>query len=267
MVSPKFRALTLRFFTGRECYKGSDHPFGVAVPEEKPIPGRISAPAMLYLLMKREFLIERRTLGWAGSMGILALQCVVLAGLGFSRETLNDAKLSMSSAALWLIFLFSGSVGMNRAFAQEVDGGALSGLLTLPFERSLLYIAKALSGMIFLAVALVVMLLAAGVFMGLPIAGVWGELSIVFALTSFGYVAVGTLVASMTASRRGRDALLAIALLPLVVPLFLAATGATRKLMQGAELSALQSELTMLGAFGAIYFAIGLISFERVVES
>ena len=221
---------------------------------------------MLALLLKREFLVERRTFAWAGSMGLLALQAVVILGLGFSGEGASETKTALATAALWLAFLFCGTAGMNRAFAQEREGAALTGVLLLPFDAALLYLAKVIASLAFLVAALAVIGVAAALFLALPVFDNAAALLPIIGLAALGYTAVGTLLAAMTSSLRGRDALLAIALLPIVVPLFVAATGAARDVMLGASLESVSDELLMLGAFDAIYLATGLLLFEKVLQ-
>ncbi|MCK6440672.1 MAG: heme exporter protein CcmB [Planctomycetes bacterium] len=221
----------------------------------------------LDLLIRREAAIERRTLGWLASMGLLGVLGVIVLGLGFSPEPSGDVKSALSVAGLWLVFLFAGSVGMSRTFAQERESGALDGVMLLPIDPALLYLAKVMTGMVSLLLALAGMAAAAHIFMHLEVALVFGRLLPLFALAALGYVAAGTVIAAMTSSLRGRDALLAIALFPIVVPLFVLATSASRDVLLGTSLEAVWEELIMLAAFDALYLALGMLSFGKVLEA
>jgi len=221
---------------------------------------------MWLLLMRREFLAERRSLGWVGSAGLLAIQEVIILGFGFSSSANSPVRSGLAMAAVWLAFLFAGAVGIGRAYAGEAAGGAMTGVLLLPVSRGLIYLSKVCFGAIFLSAALLVMLASGRLFLGfgpevhsLPMLALVG-------LTAVGYLAPGMLVGAMTSRLRGRDAMLAVALLPLMIPLFLAATGAGQTIIGGGGFGEIASELTILGSFTCLYLAAGAALFGRVVE-
>ncbi len=219
-----------------------------------------------FLLLFREFRIEGKTLTWLGTTGFFGLQIVVLLGLGFSSEPAGETKTQLTMAAYWLGIIFAGTLGTNRAFYQEYQSGALSGLLLLPYDRSVIYLAKVFSSMIFLGIILSAMTLIAGVFLNLPVFQYASLLLPVLALAALGYVAIGTLLAAMICTTKGRDSLLAATLFPVLVPLFLGATSAGREIIAGGGLTSIQEELLLLLTFDAFYLAVGIFLFEKVVE-
>ena len=239
----------------------------VASHTSRPSPAGVSGFTQLLLLTRREFAIERRAAAWIGSMGLLAIQEVVILGLGFSFEGASAAKTVYTIGALWLAFLFSGSVGANRSYALEREGGAFAGLLMLPVSPALIYIAKVLSGLICLLASILVMFGVAAILLHLSIGGSLVAVLVVFALASFGYMSLLALLGGLISELRGRDALLGIATLPLAVPLFYVATSATRTLAQGAGMTDVGREFGMLIAFDTVYFALGLLTFEKMVDA
>lgn len=226
-----------------------------------------SSGAIFVLLIKRELLAERRSLGWLASSLLLGVILVALIGMGFSNEANTLEKSALTVATLWLAFLFAGAVGVSRNFGGERQMGALEALLMLPVERYVIFLAKVLSGLVFLFITMAVMLVGAVVFAGLRMDASLAGLAGVMALAAIGYIAMATLISAMTSSMRGRDALLSICLFPLLVPLFLMAVAATRALALGDALALDSPEILLLIAIDAVYLVIGIFTFEWAIEA
>ncbi len=56
----------------------------------------------------------------------------------------------VAPGVLWVVVLFTGVLGLNRAFGAEVDRGSLSALLLAPVDRSAIYFGKLLAQLIFM---------------------------------------------------------------------------------------------------------------------
>ena len=63
----------------------------------------------------------------------------------------------------------------------------------------------------------------------------------------FGFATIGTLLATLTVQTRAREALLPIAMLPIVLPFLLTAVRATKGILSGAPAAEWQGPLGMLG--------------------
>lgn len=237
----------------------------MSAPEPSAIqpPGALRA---LLLLLWREAMAERRTLGWAGSAGLLALQQVIVLGFGFSNQGDSPARRALAIAAMWLAFLFCGAVGIGRSFSGEQAGGALAGVLLMPVHRWVVYLSKVITGAVFMAAALAVMLVSGRLFLGFGPEVLSAPMFALVSLTAVGYLAPGVLVGGMMSQMRGRDALLAVALLPLMVPVFLGATGAAQTIAIGGGFADVQNELVLIGSFASLYLAGGVALFGRVVD-
>jgi heme exporter protein B len=91
-------------------------------------------------------------------------------------------------------------------------------------------------------------------------------LLLVILLGSVGYVAVGTLLASMAVQTRTRDVLLPILLFPVVVPVLIAAVKASAGYLTGAPMTDILPWLNLLIAYDVIFTAIAFMVFDYVVE-
>ena len=120
---------------------------------------------------------------------------LVLLIFNFSLELDARTRASVTSGVLWVTFTFAGTLGLNRSMAVEKDRGCLDGLLLAPVDRTVIYFGKMIGNLIFMFIVELVVL---------PIYSILYNtnlfhpgLLLVILLGSIGYVAVGTLLASM----------------------------------------------------------------------
>jgi heme exporter protein B len=85
-------------------------------------------------------------------------------------------------------------------------------------------------------------------------------------LGSIGYVAVGTLLASMAVQTRTRDILLPILLFPVAIPVLLASVKASEGLLQGLASTEIIPWVNLLLVYDVIFIAVAFMTFDSVVE-
>jgi heme exporter protein B len=86
------------------------------------------------------------------------------------------------------------------------------------------------------------------------------------ALGTLGIAAVGTLFAAITAQARARELLFPVLLLPVLVPVLLGTVKTTEALLAHEPLSAVAHWLKLLAAADVVYLAIGLLTFDVILE-
>jgi heme exporter protein B len=91
-------------------------------------------------------------------------------------------------------------------------------------------------------------------------------LFLVILLGSIGYIAVGTLLASMAIQARTRDVLLPILLFPVAVPVLIAAVKASEGFLVGSDFSMIYAPLSLLIGYDVIFIAVAYMVFDYVVE-
>ncbi len=93
-------------------------------------------------------------------------------------------------------------------------------------------------------------------------------LAAVLLLADVGLAATGTLISSMAVHSRARDLLGPLVLLPLVVPLMIAATGASRHLLEvgGPVYERFGTWLAVLGLYDLIFLLVGYAVFDFLLE-
>lgn len=172
------------------------------------------------------------------------------------------------SGFFWITVLFAGLIGFARSFEIEREDGALDALLLVPLDRSGVFAAKAVTNLAFIAVVELFLVPAFALMFGLDLAARWLLLALVVLLADVGFVCAGTLFAALAAHTRSRELMLPILVLPVLVPVFIAATELTSDLFLGAgwdEVGA-RGWFGVLFAFDVVSATIGALAFEFALQ-
>jgi heme exporter protein B len=195
---------------------------------------------------------------------MLVFSTLVIMIFYFTFDLDPRARKDIAAGVLWVTFAFAGTLGLNRSMAVEKDRGCLDGLLLAPVDRSAIYFGKAISNLAFMimveAIALPIYSLLYNV--NLFNLGLFG----VSLLGSIGYVAVGTILSTMTIQARTRDMLLPILLFPVLIPVLVAAVKASNGFLLGAELAEIVPWLNILFVYDALFIALSFMVFDFIVE-
>ena len=89
---------------------------------------------------------------------------------------------------------------------------------------------------------------------------------LILVLGIFGLSSIGTLLAAMTAQTRARDALLSIAMLPIVLPVLLAAVRATTSIISNEPIENWITWPQILLVVDLIYLVLCFFTFGFVIE-
>lgn len=170
---------------------------------------------------------------------------------------------------LWVTILFAGLIGFARTFEVERVGGALDALLLAPVDRSALFVAKAGANLVFVGLVELFLVPVFALLFGIDVGGEWGIFLVVALLTDLGFVAVGTLFASVAAQTRSRELVLPVLALPVLVPLFIGATELTGQLFLGGGEAGRVVETGWFGVlalFAGIFSVVGTLAAEFVLD-
>ncbi|MGB2964047.1 MAG: heme exporter protein CcmB [Anaerolineales bacterium] len=210
----------------------------------------------------KDLTAEWRTRENLSAMLVFALLVILI--FNFALELDIQAQESLSAGVLWTTFIFAGTIGLNRSLAVEKDRGCLDGLLLAPVDRSVIYFGKALSNLVFMVLVEIIVLPIYSFLYQVPVFNP-GFLMVVL-LGSIGYVAVGTLLATMVVQVRTRDILLPILLFPLTLPVVIAAVKASHGFLQMIPLGEITPWINLLIVYDLIFTAIAFMVFDFVVE-
>lgn len=169
---------------------------------------------------------------------------------------------------LYVTVLFAGLIGFARTFEIEREEGAVDALLLAPLDRSGLFLSKALANFVYLLFVEALVVPVFALLFSFDLGARWLALILVLFLVDVGFVAVGTLFASIAAQTRSRELMLPILALPVLVPIFIAGTQLTADLLLGGGLEAVATRgwFGILIAFDVVMGVVGALAFEFVVE-
>lgn len=169
---------------------------------------------------------------------------------------------------LWVTILFAGLIGFARTFEIERVNGALDPLLMAPLDRSGLFAAKAVTNLILLVSVQVFLVPVFGSLFSVNLGTGWFVLCAVMALVDIGFVMVGTLFSALAAQTRSRELMLPILALPVLVPIFIAATELTTDLLAGEDLATVAARgwFGILIASDVLLTVVAALAFEFAVE-
>ena len=171
-----------------------------------------------------------------------------------------------SSGLLWLAFAFTGVLGLARSVQSELANDCLDGLLLYPAEREAIYLGKLLGNF---SVILLVELISFPLFAVLYNIDLWAQLPKLLLITvpaTLGFAAAGTLLSTMTAGLRAREAMLPFLLFPMTIPLILAAVRGTEVVLRHESFELAMPWLKLMAAFDLLFLVGSLLTFEFLVE-
>ena len=216
-------------------------------------------------LLRKDLEQEFRTKEMLTSMGIYALLVIIVYGAALAQTSQTTDVLQMSGGLLWALIVFTSLLGLNRSFAHEKEQGCMEGILLVPMDRSVVFLAKSTSNLLFL---LVVEVIAVPLFYFFflttttPSESFW-LLVVPLLVGTVGVAGIGTL------NTRGKDVMLAVLFIPLIFPLLYACVSATTAVIVGAEGYAdiMLTSLALAGGYDVIMILASWVLYDFVISA
>lgn len=198
------------------------------------------------------------------SMVLLGVATVFLIGVQLALPI--DIKILMAGGLLWLSVFFAGTLALERSFAGERDSGCWQTLKNYPVAASSLFLAKMAVNILSIAVLECVLIPTFMLFTDVPLFNrpLHQLITIIFGTVCF--ASVGTLVSALTVGIRGRGGVLALLLLPLLTPVLLVCSEATRTAIASEYDPSWLLYAQFLAVFAAVFTIAGAAMFEFVME-
>lgn len=214
--------------------------------------------------------MELRTKEMLTSMGLYTLLTLVVYYVALSQVGSGFDIRLIAGGLLWLAFLFTSMLGLNRSLVHEKDQGCLEALLLSPVDRPVIFFGKAVGNFVFLMIVEIITL-PVFIFMFLadkPIEGPIWMVALSLLVGSIGIAGVGTLLATMSVNTKGKDFILAVLFVPIMFPLLYASVAATSAVIIGnpgyaevfwraTSIGAGYDAIMVLAAYGLYEFIIG----------
>lgn len=171
-----------------------------------------------------------------------------------------------AATIFWLGSAFCLILIFNQLYALEEANFSRLGLLLIDTSPQAIWLGKSCAGFCLLLIAQLFFLPAIVVFLAQDFSGqVWAGV-IALPLVDAGMAVAGGLLGSLAYGQSGRDALLAILVFPLLLPLLLAGIGLLGAALGEAETDAITDWLGIGIAFDAIFAGAGLGMFGFIYQ-
>jgi heme exporter protein B len=217
-----------------------------------------------WLIARKDLSIEFRTRSAFLSAVVFSLLGLVIFYYAWDPTAVTATDLA--PGVLWIIFTFSGLLGLHRSFGVETADRAIDALLASPVSREAIFLGKAMANLIFVAAVQAIAIPALALFYNLRLGEVALPLIAIAILAAIGLVAVGTLFSAMAVNTRLAELLLPMLALPFFVPIVIAAAQATSKLLSGRPVVEIGAWLKLLLAFDIVFVAACTLAYPLTVE-
>jgi heme exporter protein B len=217
------------------------------------------------ILFRKDVLVEVRTLQSLTAMALFSVMAFVLFHFGLDRDTIDG---SLAAGVLWVTLLLATVLAVTRLFVAEREQGGFETLLLAPIDRTAIFVGKAAALFAFLVMvelvalpAFDILLLRGTIVDGMP------ELLAVVLLADIGLAAVGALVAALGAETDARELVVPLLLMPLLVPVVIAAAKASAPLLADpAHAEHLGRWLLLLTFYDLAFVLVSLGVFDYLLE-
>jgi heme exporter protein B len=213
-------------------------------------------------IIRKDFQAELRSRELVGSMGLFALLSILV--FSFALELDREARTESISGVLWVTVVFASILGLNRSMSLERDNGNLDALLIAPINRAAIFVGKLVGNFVFTLVIGLLLLPIMTVLYNVSL--ITGWLLVVLVLGTLGFTTIGTLLSAMTVQARAREALLPIVMMPVVLPLLMAAVRASTGILDASAQNDWLQWTTIVAVLDVIYVVMCFLLFEYVVE-
>ena len=216
------------------------------------------------VILWKDLRVELRTLQSLPAMALFAVTTFVIFRFGLDRTSLEG---SLATGVLLVTVLFAALLAINRLFVAERDEGGFDAIRLAPVDATSLFIAKVLALLVYLGVLeLIAVPIFAGFFLDdaaglLPLAGI-------LLMLNLGLAATGAVVSTIGANSTARDLLTPLVLLPLLVPLMIAAAGACEPLLAegGPVYDDVGKWALTMALYDLLFLLVGYATYEFLLE-
>lgn len=220
----------------------------------------------LRALLLKDLRLELRTRDTVVAMLLFAIVAMTIFqfAVGSRGEDLTPA----AGGILWAVLALTAVLGVGRSWVPEREQRVLDGILGAPVPRDVLLVAKA--GAIYaylLAVEIVAVPVMALFFIKNPDPVDLLLIGVVCLIANVGIAVLGSLLAVLALFARARELLLPVLFLPSLLPVVIAAAGATHAVAAGTnDLAEYRGYCLFLAVYAVIFGLVAYATYEHVFD-
>jgi heme exporter protein B len=218
----------------------------------------------LLAILGKDLKIELRAWRSLAPMALFSATVFVIFRFALDRERLEGG---IAAGVLVTTLLFASLLAINRIFISEREEGGFDLIRLSPCDPSMMFLAKTAALTIYLILLELIAVPLFALFF-LDSAEALPALAPVLILAALGLAAVGALISTIATMSSARDLLAPLLLLPLSIPLVIAAAGAASPVLEagGPGFERYGTWLAVLGLYDVIFCAIGFAVFDYLLD-
>lgn len=217
---------------------------------------------MLALLWK-DLVLEARSRETLPALFVLGLLILVIFDFSLALRPEDNAR--FAPGILWVSIVFGSVLSLGRTFLVERENSCIEGLLTSPLDRGSIFLAKLSVNTILLVAFEALLLPVFALLYDVTLTTNLGAFVAVMLAGTLGLASTGTLFALAALGTRTREMVLPLLVLPLQIPLLIAAVQATQMVLGGTALVDLGMRGHLLVGFDVLSVTAGWMLFEFVL--
>jgi len=213
-------------------------------------------------ILWKDLKIELRTKEAFSASFVFSILVLVI--FNFTMDLTTDDARRLGAGFLWIAFAFAGVLSLNRSFALEREENCILGMLLAPVDRGAIYIGKFLANLTFMLLTEIIILPLFIVFFNVGFGDRLGVLLLTVLLGTIGFSSVGTLFSAIAVHTRMREVMLPILLLPITVPVLIAAVESTAYALGAQEQASFWFRLLVV--YDVVFVTVSFLVFEYVIQ-
>lgn len=216
-------------------------------------------------ILKKDLRIEFRTKHTLTSMLLFA--GITLLVFSYIVGVYIKSVPDIGPGLLWLVFIFTGMLGLSRAFMKEKELGTLEGLKLSPVSPEEILVGKIIYNFVLMLILMAIVFPLFLLFFNFPVKGSILLALFLLAIGNMGFVIVGSAMSVIVMNAKARELLLPVILFPVLFPVIIASVLALKKvLVDGASFINIMGEVKIITAYTGIMLIISLLTFEYALE-
>ncbi|HJV32052.1 MAG TPA: heme exporter protein CcmB [Bacillales bacterium] len=218
-----------------------------------------------FLLAKKDLYSELKTKQVLTTMIIFAGLTILV--FSFAFDPANNTTKAFIPGVIWVIICFSGILGLNRSFLSEQRNDTMQGLLIAPMDAQSIYLGKFIANFSMILIVEIVAIPFLFLLFDFKILGSIPYFILVMFIGSFGFISIGTFLASLAANSKSSEMLLPLLLFPITSPILIGVVQATRIMLTNIEnLASALAWIQLVSAYDVIFFVLCFILIDYVLE-
>jgi heme exporter protein B len=196
----------------------------------------------------------------------LLLGALVAVFFSLQIDLPGEQQRRVAGTFVWFAILFAGLPTLERSFTSEREDRCLDGLLLSPVTPATVYLAKLVVNLVVLGALACLLIPLWAAFSGVPLLASPVEIALVAFLGILGIAAIGTLLSALVSGPGPRSGGLVLLVLPLVLPVVVAAAESTRLILENDLSREWWRWVQFLATFATVFVTAGTALFEYAVR-